>query len=105
MKTNTNTKKKTHNQKIHDAHQKRKQEKEEAKQVQSLKFKNFRFVIIFIQAKEAHQQAVKEAMNRYKVNKQARLKKLVYKTRRGQPVMKGQIDLLLEKIQRQKNEK
>lgn len=44
-------------------------------------------------------------MNRYKVNKQARLKKLVKKTRRGQPVMKGQIDLLLEKIQRQKNEK
>jgi len=45
-------------------------------------------------------------MNRYKTNKQSRLKKLVKKTRRGQPVMAGQIDLLLEKIQKQKqNEK
>jgi hypothetical protein len=44
-------------------------------------------------------------MVRYKTNKQSRLKKLVKKTRRGQPVMKGQIELLLEKIQKQKEQK
>jgi hypothetical protein len=41
-------------------------------------------------------------MNRYKSNKQARLKKLTKKTRRGQPVMKGQIELLLDKIEKGK---
>ena len=41
-------------------------------------------------------------MLQYKSKKQFRLKKLVQKTRRGQPVMKGQIDLLLDKIQQQK---
>lgn len=41
-------------------------------------------------------------MAKYKSNKQSRLKKLVKKTRRGQPVMKGQIELLLEKIQKEK---
>ena len=41
-------------------------------------------------------------MKRYKTNKQSKLKKLVKKTRRGQPVMKGQIELLLEKIQKDK---
>ncbi len=56
----------------------------------------------FLQAKEAHKQAVNDAMNRYKSNKQARLKKLTKKTRRGQPVMKGQIELLLDKIQKEK---
>ncbi|CAF1003707.1 unnamed protein product [Rotaria sordida] len=80
-----NKKRKSHNQKIHDAHVLRKQEKEEAKQT-----------------KEAHQQAINTAMARYKANKQSRLKKLVKKTRRGQPVMQGQIDLLLHKIQQQK---
>ncbi|CAF2756158.1 unnamed protein product [Rotaria sp. Silwood2] len=80
-----NKKRKSHNQKIHDAHILRKQEKEEAKQ-----------------AKEARQQAVNAAMARYKANKQSRLKKLVKKTRRGQPVMQGQIELLLNKIQQQK---
>jgi hypothetical protein len=44
-------------------------------------------------------------MVRYKTNKQSRLKKLVKKTRRGQPVMKGQIELLLDKIQKQKEKK
>ncbi len=41
-------------------------------------------------------------MAQYKTKKQARLKKLVKKTRRGQPVMQGQIELLLDKIQQQK---
>jgi hypothetical protein len=45
---------------------------------------------------------VNDAMKRYKSNKQARLKKLVKKTRRGQPIMKGQIELLLDKIQKEK---
>ncbi len=57
---------------------------------------------LFLKAKEAHQQAVNDAMARYKNNKQSRLKKLVKKTRRGQPVMEGQIELLLDKIQKQK---
>ena len=56
----------------------------------------------FFKAKEEHQQAVKTALERYKTSKQARVKKLAKKTRRGQPVMKGQIELLLEKIQQQK---
>lgn len=42
-------------------------------------------------------------MNRYKANKQSRIKKIVKKTRRGQPVMEGQIELLLDKIQQQKS--
>ncbi|CAF1047276.1 unnamed protein product [Adineta steineri] len=78
-------KRKSHNQKIHDAHVLRTQEKESAKQTQ-----------------DEHRQAVKTAMDQYKTNKQNRLKKLVKKTRRGQPVMKGQIDLLLDKIQKEK---
>jgi hypothetical protein len=41
-------------------------------------------------------------MDRYKSNKQSRVKKLAKKTRRGQPVMKGQIDLLLDKIPKNK---
>ena len=41
-------------------------------------------------------------MKQYKSTKQARSKKLVKKTRRGQPVMKEQIELLLEKIQKNK---
>ena len=53
-------------------------------------------------AKQVHQQAVKDAIDRYKTNKQSRVKKLVKKTRRGQPVMKGQIELLLDKIQKNK---
>jgi hypothetical protein len=55
-----------------------------------------------LQAREAQQQAVKTAMDQYKSKKQARVKHLVKRTRRGQPVMKGQIDLLLQKIQQQK---
>ncbi len=50
-------------------------------------------------AKETHQQAVNEAMDRYNSIKQSQLKKLVKKTRRGQSVMKRQIELLLKKIQ------
>ncbi|CAF1113595.1 unnamed protein product [Adineta ricciae] len=76
---------KSHNQKIRDAHIQRKQEKEVAKK-----------------AKEEHKQAVNAAMARYKTNKQQRSKKLVKKTRRGQPVMGEQIELLLNKIQKQK---
>jgi hemerythrin superfamily protein len=49
-------------------------------------------------AKETHQQAMNEAMDRYKSTKQSRLKKLVKITRRGQSVTKRQIQLLLEKI-------
>jgi hypothetical protein len=62
----------------------------------------FIFICFFLKAKEAHKQAVNDAMAKYKSNKQSRLKKLVKKTRRGQPVMKGQIELLLEKIQKEK---
>ncbi|CAF1139422.1 unnamed protein product [Adineta ricciae] len=51
---------KSHNQKIHDAHVQRKQEKEVAKK-----------------AKEEHKQAVNAAMTRYKTNKQQRSKKLI----------------------------
>ncbi len=43
-------------------------------------------------------------MVHYKTNKQQRSKKLVKKTRRGQPVMQGQIELLLDKIQKQKQQ-
>lgn len=98
-----NKKRKSHNQKIHDAHVLRKQEKEAAKQVIRY-FEEFYLVYLdfFLKAKEAHKQAVDAAMTRYKVNKQSRLKKLVKKTRRGQPVMQGQIELLLDKIQKQK---
>ncbi len=53
-------------------------------------------------AKETHQQAGNEAMDRYKSIKQSQLKKLVKKTRRGQSVMKRQIELLLEKIPKDK---
>jgi hypothetical protein len=45
---------------------------------------------------------VNNAMVRYKSIKQYRLKKLVIKTHRGQPVMKEKIELLLEKIQKDK---
>ncbi|CAF1588865.1 unnamed protein product [Rotaria magnacalcarata] len=84
-----NKNRKSHNQKIRDAHILREQEKEAAKQ-----------------AKEIHQQDASAAIARYKRNKQFRLKKLTKKTRRGQPVMQGQIELLLDKIQQQKqNEK
>jgi len=109
MKKNNNFKsfpKKSHNQKIHDAHILRTHEKEAAKQVIDffclLKIYLFKFIF---KAKEAHKQAVNDAMIRYKTNKQSRLKKLVKKTRRGQPVMKGQIELLLDKIQKQKEKK
>ncbi len=57
---------------------------------------------MIFKAKQVHQQAVKDAIDRYKTNKQSRVKKLVKKTRRGQPVMKGQIELLLDKIQKNK---
>jgi hypothetical protein len=57
---------------------------------------------LIFKAKQVHQQAVKDAIDRYKTNKQSRVKKLVKKTRRGQPVMKGQIELLLDKIQKNK---
>jgi hypothetical protein len=64
--------------------------------------KLFLFIFVFSKAKEAHQQAVNNAMAQYKSTKQSRVKKLAKKTRRGQPVMKGQIELLLEKIQKEK---
>lgn len=103
---NENYKKKSHNQKIHDAHVLRTKEKEAAQQV-FLFFSWYRWIIIinfnlFSKAKAAHKQAVNNAMAQYKANKQSRLKKLVKKTRRGQPVMQGQIELLLDKIQKQK---
>ncbi|UJR07619.1 hypothetical protein I4U23_011908 [Adineta vaga] len=92
MKKNTTNSKpferKSHNQKIRDAHIQRKQEKELDKKV-----------------KEEHKQAVNTAMAQYKINKQNRSKKLVKKTRRGQPIMGEQIELLLNKIQQQKEKK
>ena len=42
-----------------------------------------------------------EAMKKYKEKKAARLKVLNSKTRRGQPVMAGRMELLLAKIQEQ----
>ena len=95
---------KSHNQKIHDAHIQRKQEKEVAKKVIVYFVVLFLFHtgLVLLKAKEEHKQAVNAAMVRYKTNKQQRSKKLVKKTRRGQPVMGEQIELLLNKIQKQK---
>jgi ATPase subunit of ABC transporter with duplicated ATPase domains len=42
-----------------------------------------------------------EAIKKSKQERLKRIKKLTQKTKKGQPVMKGRIELLLEKIQRQ----
>ena len=96
-----NKKRKSHNQKIHDANVLRKQVVKEV--LDDLSKLLVISLTLFLQTKEKHQQAVNAAMDRYRTNKQTRLKKLVKKTRRGQPVMQGQIELLLDKIQKQKD--
>ncbi|XP_015186661.1 PREDICTED: rRNA-processing protein FYV7 isoform X2 [Polistes dominula] len=45
----------------------------------------------------------KEALRKYKENKMQKYKKLSKKTKKGQPVMKERIELLLQKIQQDKN--
>jgi hypothetical protein len=42
-----------------------------------------------------------EALKKYRQKKDLRFKKLSAKTRKGQPLMGGRIELLLEKIQEQ----
>ena len=41
------------------------------------------------------------AIEKSKKKRLERIKKLTQKTKKGQPVMKGRIEILLEKIQRQ----
>ena len=49
-----------------------------------------------------HQMKERElAIEKSKKKRLERIKKLTQKTKKGQPVMKGRIEILLEKIQRQ----
>jgi len=54
-----------------------------------------------LEAKEQKEKAKKEALEAYKKKKMEKFKVLSKKTRRGQPVMAGRMQLLLEKIQKQ----
>lgn len=43
---------------------------------------------------------MKEALNKYKQKKTEKYKKLSKKTKKGQPVMKYRLEMLLEKIEK-----
>ncbi|GFT64482.1 hypothetical protein NPIL_210081 [Nephila pilipes] len=55
------------------------------------------------QIKEAKRKEREEAITRYKEKKLENFKKLSQRTKRGQPVMKGRLEILLEKIKKTVN--
>merc|ERR1719153_111509 len=54
---------------------------------------------------QRRQKEKEEAIKKYKEKKAVKMKALTAKTKRGQPVMAGRIELLLEQIQEQCKEK
>ena len=55
--------------------------------------------------KEAKRKERAAAVEKSKQIRAERMKKLTQKTKKGQPVMKGRIEILLEKIQKQVSDK